>query len=129
VSVVRALLVDPDVRFGLLLSRYLAEHGWELVAVPDGRDALQRWDEIRPSLVLSEIDGEDMDGLEFMAAVSRLPDPPPVVICTRSPGVRTWDETSLRSLGVASALVRPLLFADLLREIRRVVESSLTGRA
>jgi len=129
VNVIRALLVDPDVRFGLLLKSYLAEHGWQLVTVSDGREALRRWDEIRPALVLSEIDGEDMDGLEFMAAVRALPDAPPVAICSRSPGVRSWDRTALDTLGISSVIVRPLLFADLLREIRRLVEASLVERA
>ena len=116
----RVLLVDDDERFGRLLRGYLNEHGWDLERVDGGRDALRRWDDLAPDLVLTELESEQMDGLEFIEEVHRAGGTPPVIICTRTPGVRSWDRAVLDQLGVAAALVRPLDFPALFDVLQAV---------
>ena len=117
----RVLLVDEDQRFGLLLGGFLEEQGWSLQWVSDGREALSRWEELAPELVLTEIEGEMMDGLDFVEEVRRLEHPPPIVLCTRVPGVGAWDESVLAEIGVRAALVRPLRFPELFEILREAV--------
>lgn len=117
----RVLLVDDDELFGQLLRGYLHEHGWDLHRVDGGRDALRRWDELAPDLLLTELESEQMDGLEFIEEVQRVGTAPPIVICTRTPGVRSWDRALLDQLGVAAALVRPLGFPALFDALQAVV--------
>ncbi len=112
-STTRVLLLDSEKNFGLLLGGYLAELGWELVQLADGREALRQWDELAPDLLLMDLDGEEMDGFEFLEEVLRKPDTPPVVICTRQPGVRSWSPETIASLGIAAATVRPIRFPEL----------------
>ncbi len=109
----RVLLVDPDVRFGLLLKGFLESRGWGALWVSDGRKALQNWDRLRPDVVVSELDGEDLDGFEFIDAVRRRESTLPVVVCTRHAGASQWSPADRRALGVEAVLVRPLQFLQL----------------
>jgi len=112
-SKARVLLVDPDVRFGLLLKGFLESRGWGALWVPDGRKALRDWEHLRPDVVVSELDGEDLDGFEFISAVRRKESTLPVVICTRHAGAIQWSPADRRALGVEAVLVRPLQFLQL----------------
>ncbi len=122
-SLPRVLLVDAEESFGHLLGGYLAEQGWELLQLPDGREALQRWDELAPDLLLMDLDGEEMDGFELLEEVLRKPDTVPVVICTRQPGVRGWSAETVAALGIAAATVRPIRFPELFE----VLQDALGG--
>lgn len=67
----RILLVDDDA--GLLLvmeSRLSATGRFEVVTVSRAREALQRLDELRPDLIVSDIDMPGMDGGAFAAALA-----------------------------------------------------------
>jgi DNA-binding response OmpR family regulator len=122
-SPTRVLLLDTEESFGHLLGGYLAEQGWELVQITDGREALRQWDELSPQLLLMDLDGEEMDGFELLEEVLRKPDPPPVVICTRQPGVRGWSPETVAALGIAAATVRPIRFPELFEVLADALDS------
>lgn len=122
----RVLIVDPDVRFGLLLKGFLEGRGWKAEWVEDGRRALMHWDLYRPDMLITELQGKDMDGFELLDSVSRLPDAPPVVICTRLAGVESWTDDIFRKLGVRAVLVRPVRFPEVARTLEEVM-ARLTG--
>ena len=109
----RVLVVDPNVRFGLLLKGFLETRGWGALWVSDGRKALRDWHRLRPDVVVTELDGEDLDGFEFVAAVRRRSPNLPVVVCTRLAGAANWSPADRRALGVEAVLVRPLQFIQL----------------
>ncbi len=116
----RVLICDPDIRFGLLLKKFLEGQGWSAEWVSDGRKALARWEALLPDLVVTELQGDDLDGFEFLDAMTRIAHPPPVVVCTRLKGVQGWNPGVLRSLGVRRVLARPVRFpalATLLEEV------------
>ena len=118
---IRVLLVDPDERFGRLLKGFLDGRGWQVEWVGDGRKALSRWKEIGPDLVVAELQGEDLDGFEFIETVSRMKKPPPIVVCTRLGGAHTWTPDALETLGVKGVVVRPIRFDQLASELERVI--------
>jgi CheY-like chemotaxis protein len=112
-SKARVLIVDPDVRFGLLLKGFLESRGWGSLWVSDGRKALRDWQRLRPDVVVTELDGEDLDGFEFISAVRTSEPTLPVVVCTRLAGASQWSPADRRALGVEAVLVRPLQFLQL----------------
>ncbi len=120
---IRVLVVDPDERFGKLLKGYLEGRGWQVEWVSDGRKALARWREIGPDLVVAELQGEELDGFEFIETISRMPKAPPVVVCTRLGGVSAWTDQGLDVLGVRAVLARPIRFD----ELGATLESILIG--
>ena len=120
-STARVLIVDPDIRFGLLLKGYLEGRGWKAEWVEDGRQALQHWDVYRPDLLIAELQGRDLDGFELLEAVSRVESAPPVVVCTKLAGVSSWDDSVFRQLGVRAVLVRPVRFPEVARTLEEVM--------
>ena len=108
----RVLLVDPDERFGALFTSYLETQGWAASWRADGRMALADWREIRPEMVVTDVQGQGLDGFEFIERLRRLAPAVPVVICTRQAGVQNWSDEVFSSLGVQGVLVRPVRFGQ-----------------
>lgn len=109
----RVLLVDPDIRFGLLLKGFLEARGWRAEWVSDGRKALRDWYGLRPDVVVCELQGEDLDGFEFIDEVHRVAPLVPVVVCTRLAGAGQWSAAARSAVGIEAVLVRPLQFLEL----------------
>lgn len=109
----RVLVVDPDIRFGLLLKGFLEARGWNPLWVSDGRKALRDWDRLRPDVVVTELESEELDGFEFVDAVRRKDETLPVVVCTKLAGAAGWSPADRRALGIDAVLVRPLQFLAL----------------
>lgn len=66
----RILLVDDDAELlDLMQSRLLALGRFEVVAVPRAREVLSRLAELRPDLIVSDIDMPGMDGGSLAAAL------------------------------------------------------------
>jgi DNA-binding response OmpR family regulator len=122
----RVLVVDPDLRFGLLLKGYLQERGWAAEWVPDGRKALSHWEAWHPDVLVTELQGEDLDGFEFLESLRHFQPAPPVVVCTKLAGAQAWTDGMLRQLGVRAVLVRPVRFPEVARTLEELV-SRLTG--
>jgi len=122
----RVLIVDPDVRFGLLLKGYLEGRGWKAEWVEDGRKALQYWETYRADLLITELQGKDLDGFELLDSLSRIGRPPPVIICTKMAGVASWTDGVFRRLGVRAVLVRPVRFPEVAQTLEEVM-SQITG--
>lgn len=120
-STARVLIVDPDIRFGLLLKGFLEGRGWKAEWLEDGRPALQHWDVYRPDIVITDLQGRDLDGFELIDAIGRLESPPPIVVCTRLAGVQTWTDAVFRRLGVRAVLVRPVRFPEVARTLEEVM--------
>lgn len=81
---VRLLVVDDDplVRSALVLMLG-GQSDVEVVGeAADGREALRRVDELRPSVVLMDIRMPRMSGLEATEALHARPDPPHVIVLT-----------------------------------------------
>ncbi len=110
---VRVLHVEPDEEFAKLVRGYLGSKGWDVQWLDDGRKALAAWDDYAPDLLITELQGIDLDGFEFILEVANLADPPGIVVCTDLVGAGSWDRAALDSLGVHAALVRPLRFPEL----------------
>lgn len=66
----RIVIVDDDeVILDLLLSRLLALGRYEVTAVPRAREIVTRLKELRPDLIVSDIDMPGMDGGSLAAAL------------------------------------------------------------
>ena len=109
----RVLVVDPDIRFGLLLKGFLESRGWRAEWVSDGRKALREWGRLRPDALVCELQGEDLDGFEFIDEVHRVAPLVPVVVCTRLAGAGQLSAAARSAMGIEAVLVRPLQFLEL----------------
>ena len=78
------LYVDDDAGLRRLASRALGRRGYEVSLAESGADGVRQASERRFDLIAVDHYMPGMDGLETLAALQALPDPPPVVYVTGS---------------------------------------------
>ena len=82
----RVLLVDDELLFRKLLSRYLVVAGYVVRTAVDGLDALEKLRARLPDLIISGLNMPRMPGLELLHVVrSRFPQIPVMVISAEPP--------------------------------------------
>lgn len=88
------LIVEDDVNQRLLYAEELREEGYEVLCAGDGREALRKAREVKPSLVVLDINMPGIDGLDTLAHLLETHPQLPVVINTAYPGYQdsftTW---------------------------------------
>ncbi|HLW78342.1 MAG TPA: response regulator, partial [Terriglobia bacterium] len=118
----RVLIVDDEPGIRQSLSGILADEGYEAESVSSGEDCLQYLEKRRPDVVLLDIWLPAIDGLETLARIQAL-DNPPVVIMISGHGTI---ETAVRStkLGAFDFIEKPLSIDKTLLTLRHAVELS-----
>ena len=104
-------IVEDNKDLVALFARYLAAHGYQLVAVTESTQAIERLAEIAPDAVILDVMMRDVDGWEILQRLKadRTLQHIPVVICS------VLDEPQLAtSLGAAAYLRKPVRPAQLL---------------
>ena len=83
----RILVADDEPNIVRLLRLYLRNEGHEVVAASDGREALDRFREVAPDLVLLDLMMPGLDGFEVCAAIRRESNVPVLMLTARSEDV------------------------------------------
>ena len=77
----RVLIVDDHASFRSIARQVLTADGFLVVAeAADGAEAIRACVELRPDLVLLDVQLPDIDGFAVAAALTTRPDPPAVVL-------------------------------------------------
>ena len=114
----RILICDEDPDDRQTISWLLKEHGYQVIAVEDGRDLLSALEQRAPDLVVLNGAGENGDGmhlLERMKADERWRELPVLMVSSRSP-----EESAVKTLGLVAAdyLRKPYRVRELLARIQ-----------
>jgi len=80
----RILLAEGDAAVADLTGSVLLRHGFSVVAVHDGIEALRRWAEYAPDLVLLEVNLARRSGFEVCEAIRRQSQTPVIMLTTRA---------------------------------------------
>lgn len=106
------LVSNTDRHFGAALALHLQERGFVTRHLPSAREALYRWEDILPRCVVTGFDDGEVDGFEFLqavtarAAAARLPRPG-VLLCARQQALAQLGPEIRRLLGIDLVLERP----------------------
>lgn len=65
----KILLVDDDFKNSMLLKRFIELEGYEVTYAPNGKAGLELYREIRPDLLLLDINMPEMNGFEMAQAI------------------------------------------------------------
>ena len=76
------LLVEDEKNQRLLYGRELEEEGYTVVLAGDGREALQRFAEVKPDVVVLDIQMPNMDGIEALGKLLSIDNRIPVILHT-----------------------------------------------
>lgn len=100
------LLVDDDASLLKLLGMRLESRGFRVTTAESGRQALDRLNEPRPDLVLSDLRMDEMDGLELFHEIQRQAPGLPVIILTAHGSIP--EAVNATRQGVFSFLTKPI---------------------
>ncbi|MDA0271776.1 MAG: Hpt domain-containing protein, partial [Proteobacteria bacterium] len=118
------MIVDDSVTVRKVTSRLMERQGFKVATAKDGVDAMSQLQDIRPDVVLLDIEMPRMDGFEVLRSVRRdenLKDLPIIMITSRT-GEKHKQQAM--ELGVNQYLGKPFQEANLLATIEEVIESA-----
>jgi CheY-like chemotaxis protein len=120
----RVLVVEDYADAREMYSEYLQYSGYEVVEATNGMEALQRAVEDRPDIILMDLSLPVMDGWEAtrrLKADVRTADIP--VVALTGHALAGISDGALRA-GCDAFVTKPCLPEDLVKEIRKVLDSS-----
>jgi two-component system KDP operon response regulator KdpE len=109
------LVVDDDVAIRRAVATELAAHGFALAEAGDGEEGLERYRELQPDLVLTDLAMPRRDGLSLVRELRRLGRTPILVL-----SVRGEEEEKVRALdaGADDYLTKPFSLRELAARVR-----------
>ena len=115
------MVVDDSITIRKVTERMLSRHNMKVVTAKDGIDAVAQLQEIKPDVMLLDIEMPRMDGYEVATHVrndERLKDLPIIMITSRS-GAKHKDKAM--AIGVNKYLGKPYQEDDLIKNIRELI--------
>ena len=118
----RVLIADDNTDMREYLARLLSGAGYQVDAVTDGQEALDRVGARLPDLIISDVMMPRLDGLALVAALRADPRTAAVPVVLLS--ARAGQEASIEGLqaGADDYLVKPFAAAELLARVRANIE-------
>lgn len=113
----RVLLVDDEEDVRLLVSHILADTGYQVDTVENGREALRRIAESRPDLVLLDLMMPELDGWQVLSAMRETLDAPPVIVLSAY-----CDDRKAATLGARGWVRKPFDYRALLHACSDILE-------
>jgi len=101
------IVVDADADIRDSLKNVLSSQGYEVIALPGARQAHALLNQLLPAVLIAEIEGEDLPGLDLCARIKSTPrlKEVPVVLTTRS--AYPTDYANAHSLGAVVCIAKP----------------------
>ncbi len=122
----RLLIVDDDEDMRNLLERWFKSEGAVPDTARDGRQALERMDQERPDLVITDLVMNGMDGLKLLTEIHRRDPIMPVIMVSGQAVIA--DAMKAAHLGVSAFLTKPLERDELFEAMNSALESSGSRR-
>jgi len=120
-AIKRILIVDDEENTRIGLSKLLTQDGFEVESAANGNEALDCLGQRKVSLVISDINMPDMNGLAFLRELSRKYPSTSVIMITAYGGVESYLEAM--NLGAYEYLHKPVR----LDELRSVMNKIFNG--
>ncbi|MEG2565507.1 MAG: Hpt domain-containing protein [Acinetobacter sp.] len=115
------MIVDDSVTVRKVTSRLLERQGYDIVTAKDGVDAIEQLENVRPDLMLLDIEMPRMDGFEVTNLVRHhdIHRDLPIIMITSRTGEKHRERAF--SLGVTQYMGKPFQEAELLANIQQLI--------
>ena len=114
----RVLVVDDEDKIRQILDAYLRDEGFEVVSASTGEEALTRFDQGPPDLVVLDIMLPGMDGLDVLRELRRRSDVYVILLTARAEEI---DRVVGLSAGADDYLVKPFSPRELVARVKAVL--------
>jgi CheY-like chemotaxis protein len=101
------LALDAEASVRDSLKSYLANEGYEVIAVTNAREAREVLDQCTPSLLIAEIEGEGMPGYDICAHCKTTPRLQSVPVMLTTSSAYPSDYANAHSLGAVVCMAKP----------------------
>ena len=112
---IKILFADDDLKYSMLLKSFLQQHGYDVTYAGNGKKAWERFPEVKPDLVLLDINMPEMDGYEVAERIRAID--PKVLIFFLTDRTEKNDRLKGFSLKANDYLAKPFYPEELLARI------------
>ena len=112
----KILVVDDDVNICELLRLYLTKEGYQVTIANDGEEGLDKFNQVKPDMVLLDVMMPKMDGLEVCRRIRKLGNTPVMMLTDKG---ETLDKVLELAMGAAEYMVRPFANSEVVAASRR----------
>ena len=124
----RILVIDDSKLVHKHLVPPLEAEGYEVFSAMDGAEGVERAREVRPDLIISDIEMPRMNGFEAVRAIRSMPLLRDVPIIMSSTLSSVADQRKGFAAGVDDYVTKPVHIPDLLGRLEKIFKRTLTGR-
>ena len=124
----RVLLVEDDPLNVELFTAVLQREGYAVEVVTDGHQVEPRVDEVRPDLVLMDINLPGVDGTELLRRLRRNPSTAGLRILAVTAHAMHGDGESFLAMGFNGYISKPVEVKQFRETVRQMLEDARTGR-
>lgn len=116
----KVLAIDDSKTIRELLRSVMEEAGFDFSSAVDGVDGVQRYAQVRPDVVITDINMPNMDGYGVIDAIRRgdIDNQVPILVLTTESGDKL--KARARDAGATGWIVKPFDDVSLVSVIRRV---------
>lgn len=114
------LVVDDAAFMRMMIRDILAKEGYVIHEAVNGRDALEKYDEVRPDLVTMDITMPEMNGLDALREI-RTSDPVARVLMVSAMGQQKMIVEALEA-GAMDFLVKPFQPTKVLETVKKCLQ-------
>lgn len=115
---IRILVVDDDSNINELLRLYLEKEGYTVVQAYDGNEAVKKFSECNPNLVLLDIMLPGIDGWQACREIRKISDTPVIMVTAKG---ETFDKVLGLELGADDYVVKPFDTKEVVARIKAVL--------
>jgi CheY-like chemotaxis protein len=114
----RILVIDDNPRFVELLTRYLTNHAYVIVAASNGADGLRMAQEVQPDVIILDVMMPEVDGWELLQRIRMNPqlEHIPILVCSVF-----YDPELAQSLGASMSIVKPVSQDQILTALDQLI--------
>ena len=114
----KILVVDDDTNICELLRLYLMKEGYAVTIANDGEDALAKYSQVKPDMVLLDVMMPRLDGWETCRRIRKLGDTPVIMLTAKG---ETFDKVLGLELGADDYVVKPFDSKEVVARIKAVL--------
>ena len=116
----RILLADDSITIQKVVELILSEEDVEIKPVNDGMEALESLSEVKPDIVLADIEMPRLDGYELCEKIKNNPATASIPVILLAGAFEPFDEGRARAVGADDFLIKPFDSSDLLGKIEAI---------
>jgi DNA-binding response OmpR family regulator len=121
----KILVVDDESNIRDLVTLYLAKEGFVIESAADGREAVARFAQVQPSLVILDVMMPGMDGFDVCRELRREHDVPVLMLTARNEDI---DKIVGLELGADDYMTKPFNPRELVARVKAILRRSEGGR-